>query len=154
MNFVQTAPIQEISVEGFQVVSGSMFAHLPRHLSATCTLWPDSINFSKYAIYMLNNCERIRIEVNTAKRCILVVPVTANDRDGVRWMKTKNQEIEARKMDCKQFTGPLYDAWGWDREYVYRATGQLVTYDQKVMLLFDFSYPENWKGRGLDKSNG
>ena len=91
MNFVQTAPIQEISVEGFQVVSGSMFAHLPRHLSATCTLWPDSINFSKYAIYMLNNCERIRIEVNTAKRCILVVPVTANDRDGVRWMKTKSE---------------------------------------------------------------
>lgn len=154
MSFDQIAPVQEISMDGFQVVSGSMFSNMPRSMRPTCTLWPGSINFSKYSIYLLNNCERVRIEVNTAKRCILIVPVTASDRDGVRWMKSAGQKVDARKMDCSQFTQPLYEAWGWDREYVYRAVGQLVTSDRKVMLLFDFNYPEKWKGKGLEKADG
>ena len=154
MTFDQITPMQEISIDGFQVVSGSMFAHMPRSMRPTCTIWPDSICFSKYSIYMLNNCEHVRIEVNTAKRCMLIVPVTSGDRDGVRWAKLKNQNVEARKLDCKQFTLPLYDAWDWDRLNVYRTSGQLVTADKKVMLLYDFNYPENWKGKGLEKTNG
>ena len=59
-----------------------------------------------------------------------------------------------RKLDCKHFTMPLYEAWGWDRLNVYRATGQLVTADKKVMLLFDFTYPENWRGKGMEKADG
>ena len=153
MSFDQITPIQEISIEGFKVVSSSMFSRLPRHMIPTCTLWPSSINFSKYSIYMLNKCELVRIQVNTAKRSILVVPVTASDRDGVRWMKNTKKDIESRKMDCKQFTLPLYDAWGWDKECVYRSVGQLVTYERKVMLLFDFNYPEKWKGKGLENEN-
>ena len=67
--------------------------------------------------------------------------------------RVKVSSIESRKMDCKQFTLPLYDAWGWDKECVYRSVGQLVTYERKVMLLFDFNYPEKWKGKGLENKN-
>ena len=154
MNFDQVTPIQEISIEGYQVVSGSMFSHMPRNMGPTCTIWPGSINFSKYSLFMLNKCEHVRIEVNSAKRKILIIPVTSADRDGIRWIKNGKQSIEPRKMECKQFTAPLYEAWGWDEECVYRASGQLVTADQKVMLLFDFNNPEQWKGRGLEKANG
>lgn len=37
--------IPEISIDGFKVVSGKMFAHLPRKGEPTCTLWNNSISF-------------------------------------------------------------------------------------------------------------
>ena len=66
--------LSEISLDGFQVVSGQMFAHLPRKSDATCTLWPTSISFSKQAVVLLNNCEHIRIEINPTTKGLLVVP--------------------------------------------------------------------------------
>ena len=55
--------MQEISLEGFQVVNASMFRRVSRPSAPTATIWPDSICFSKTALTLLNNCERIRIEV-------------------------------------------------------------------------------------------
>ncbi len=146
MFYEQAGPIEEISVEGFKVVSGDLFVHLPRKSEPTCTIWSNSISFSKTALIALNSCERIRIEVNPEKRCILIVPVTAKDKDGIRWIKNV-KEPQTRKMDCKQFTMQLFDMWQWRYDYVYRAPGRLVTAEQKVMLLFNFAEPENWKCR-------
>ena len=147
MVFNQLSSIKEISIDGFQVVSGNMFAHMPRTMGPSCTLWWSSINFSKYALEALNKCEHVRIEVNAAKRCLLIIPVTASDRDGVRWVKNTKGNIEPRKMECKQFTTPLFETWGWDKDCVYRATGQLVTADKKVMLLFNFNDAESWRAK-------
>ena len=146
MFYEQAGPIEEISVEGFKVVSGDLFVHLPRKSEPTCTIWSNSIRFSKTALIALNSCERIRIEVNPEKRCILIVPVTDKDKDGIWWIKNV-KEPQTRKMGCKQFTMQLFDMWQWRCDYVYRASGRLVTADQKVMLLFNFSEPENWKCR-------
>ena len=38
----------------------------------------------------------------------------------------------------------LNKMWGWNIDYIYRAQGKLVTAGNKVMLLFDFTEPENW----------
>ena len=145
--------IKEISLEGFKVVSGEMFAHLPRKTDATCTLWPTAMSFSKQALLLLGNCEHVRIEVNVQRKGLLVVPVTTKDRDCIHWIKSiKTPTI--RKMECCNFTRQLYDAWGWNPDQIYRATGRLVTADNKVMLLFEFHEAETWKrpeagGRGV-----
>lgn len=136
--------INEISLEGFQVVSGEMFKHIPRKTSPTCTLFPTAVCFSKQSILALNNCEHIRMEVNTEKKSLLVIPVTARDPDGVRWLKSI-RDSQARKIECGRFTEKLYQAWGWNPELRYRAEGRLVMADSKLMLLFDFSKPECFK---------
>ena len=136
--------LQEISMEGFQVVSGDMFRHVSRLNAPTVTLWYNSISFSKAALVALNSCERVRIEVNAKTRCILLVPVTVKDKDGIRWMKT-GKAPQARRLECKAFTSQLYEQWGWKEDFVYRTVGRIVTADNKVMLLFNFSDPENWK---------
>ena len=84
--------LSEISLEGFQVVSGQMFAHLPRKSDATCTLWATSISFSKQAVVLLNNCEHIRIEINPTTKGLLVVPVTSKDQDGIRWIQKNRMQ--------------------------------------------------------------
>lgn len=136
--------IKEISLDGFKVVSGEMFAHLPRKSDATCTLWPTSISFSKQSLVLLGNCEHVRIEVNVARKGLLVVPVNSKDRDCIRWIKSV-KEPTVRKIECSRFTRQLYEAWGLNLDQVYRAIGKLVAADNKVMLLYDFNENETWK---------
>lgn len=149
MQSEQTA-LEEISREGFQVVSSEMFMHSNRQSSPACTLWYTSISFNKMAFTALNNCERVRLEVNPKTRCLLIIPVTAKDKDGVRWSKNIKEPV-ARRIECRAFTNQLYDTWGWKQDYVYRTPGKIVTSEKKVMLLFDFSAPENWKCREKEK---
>ena len=63
-----TDEVQEISMEGFQVVGAKLFAHYQRLNVPMITLWNNSIAFSKAAISALNNCDRVRIEVNLEKK--------------------------------------------------------------------------------------
>lgn len=135
--------ITEISKDGFQVVSGEMFRRSLRLNAPAITLWYNSISFSKASLSALNNCERVRIEVNPKTRCILLIPVNVRDKDAVRWAKAM-KEPQPRKIECLGFTSQLYESWGWTEKNVYRATGRLVSCDKKVMLLFDFSDPETW----------
>ena len=144
--------IQEISRDGFQVVSGDMFRRAFRVSAPTATIWPNRISFSKAALVALNKCERVRFEVNASKRCMLVVPVTEKDKDNVRW--TKNSKDPAvRMIECVAFTSQLYESWHWENELAYRATGRIVSSDKKVMLLFDFSDAESWKYKEKEKAN-
>ena len=135
--------IREVSLDGFQVVSGQMFRNITRLNLPALTLWYNSISFSKASVLALNNCERIRIEVNPQTRCILLIPVTTRDKDAVRWAKT-GKETQPRKIECLSFTSQLFETWGWEKKNVYRSVGRLVASDKKLMLLFDFSEPETW----------
>lgn len=141
--------IQEISLEGFKVVSGELFRGQLAYDRPICTLWSDSISFSKSSVMALNSCERIRVEINLEKKCILVVPVTAKDKDNVKWLKTEKGP-QAKKITCRSLAKKLYDAWSWEEDHVYRAGGRLVTVENKVMLLYDFNNCESWifKPRG------
>ena len=144
MSTTVLTPMQEISLDGFQLVKGEMFRQANNRYDATLTIWHDSIAFSKLSVETLNNCERILLKVNAQDKRILIVPCTAKDPDSIRW--TKNiKEPCPRKMDCRPFASKLFETWGWDKDFVFRSVGKLVTSDKKVMLLFDFNDPESWK---------
>lgn len=142
MHIMET--VTDISLEGFKVVSSDYFYAPTRMQVPTLTVWDGSIGFSRQDLAMLNNCENVMIQVNTESRKIIVIPSTSKDKDAVRWIKRTNP-LEARKLTCKRLTDSLYSAWEWDINYIYRTTGKLVTANNKVMLLFDFSEPESWK---------
>ncbi len=139
--------VNEISLEGFKVVSGDFFVVSTRIQAPTLTIWETCIGFSKQDLTMLNACENVLIKINSADRKILVIPTTSKDKDAVRWVK-KLSPLEARKINCPKLTENLFKTWGWDVNYIYRSTGRLVTSGNKVMLLFDFASPEKWKKPG------
>ena len=149
-----SSTMQEINIDGFQIVSSDLFRHSYRVSEPTITLWATSICFSKASVAALNSCERIHIEVNTAQRGLLIVPATINDKNSIVWLK-KSKEPTSRKMECKPFTTQLYKLWGFQPERAYRTRGRLVTADNKVMILFDFSNPQSWiyKGKASDDYN-
>ena len=141
---LQISPIEEVSLDGFQIVSSDMFIRRPRNSDPTCSIWPNQLSFSKLAISSLNNCEYVRIEVNPKTKCLVVIPVTSSDKDGIRWVSGK-KDIFTRTMKSNRFGELIYSTWALDPDYNYRADGRLVTVNQKVMLLFDFNYAERWK---------
>ena len=136
--------VNEISLEGFQIVSSDFFTYATRTNAPTLTIWDGSIGFSKQDVLLLNSCENIMIRINAKEHKALVIPTKSNDKDAIKWVK-KLDPIEARKITCPKLTDKLYEMWGWDKDYVYRTNGRLVTSDNKVMLLFDFTSPEKWK---------
>ena len=115
--------IQEINMDGFQVVSIDMFSHTYQRTDyPAITLWVDHIAFSKSAVDALNRCERVRMEVNPQAKRILLVPVSVKDKDAIRWMTT-GKNPHGRKLECKLFAEKLFETWGWNKEYVYKAKG-------------------------------
>lgn len=139
----QMTEIEELNLDGFQVVKADMFVHLPRKGDPTCSVWPTKISFSKLCLTYLNNCEYVRIEVNPRNKRLLVVPVTSKDKDSIRWIKGQ-KDFSVRNMESRLFGQQLYKTWGLDPEYNYRSIGRLVTANQKLMMLFDFSDAEMW----------
>jgi len=140
------AEVEPISIEGFQVVSGELFSHVNSNVSPSCTIWSSGITFNRLALAALNCCERIRLEVHPKKKSLLAVPVTIKDKDSIIWRKNI-KEYAPRRMESVRFSSQIYEIWGWDPAYVYRATGHVVTVENKVMLLFDFNTPEQWKSK-------
>ena len=134
----------EISMDGFKVVSSDFFCTVSRVSAPTITVWDGSIGFSKQDLLLLNSCENVLMQINAENKKILVVPTSSKDKDALKWVK-KTNPLEAKKFSCPKLTDNLYDAWNWDKDYIYRATGRLVTVQNKVMLYFDFSEPEKWK---------
>ncbi len=136
--------VNEISMEGFQIVSSDFFSYATRSNSPTMTVWDGSIGFSKQDVLLLNSCENIMIQINAKERKALVIPTKSSDKDAIKWVK-RLDPIEARKINCPKLTDKLFEMWNWDKDYVYRTNGRLVTSGSKVMLLFDFASPEQWK---------
>lgn len=138
--------IEEISLDGFQVVSVDFFSNRTIYDTPTCTIWPSGIAFNKIALTALNNCERIRMEINPAKKCILIIPVTLKDSDAILWRKNI-KEFAPRRIESVRFSSTVYEMWGWDSNNTYRAKGRIVSAESKVMLLFDFNATESWSGK-------
>ena len=134
--------INEISLDGFQVVRGMYFS---RMLEPSFTIWYSSVSFNLATFSALNNCESVSIMVNNNTRCVIIKPVPSKDRDAVSWQKPSENQTY-KKLECSKFTHQLFDLWEWDKELHYRTNGRLVTVDKKLILLFDFTKPELWRG--------
>ena len=142
--------LEEVSLDGFQIVKSEMFLHCTQKKDPTCTLWPHRISFNKLSLMKLNNCEYIRIEVNPVTKCLLVVPAPSTDKNSIRWIKGK-KETSPRVLESRSFGSEIYKAWELDEEYNYRAVGKLVSAGKKVMLLFDFKEADVWKSNRTGK---
>ena len=133
--------LENIDLSGFQIVGSDYFTVLTK---PNITIWEDGIGFSTSAIKMLNSCSHVSILVNKDTRCILVKPVSPNDKDAVEW---KSSSGNGRKISCTRFARNLFFNWGWDTHYHYRTQGRQVVADKKPMLLFDLRAPDMYSGQ-------
>ena len=141
--------IGNINMEGFQVIHGVYFQ---RQQAPQMTLWKDAVQFNQTAYSMLSKCESVKMLLNAKSRQILVQPCLSKDPNSIAWLKNPD-DPKTMKLLCEQFTRQLFDAWGLETAYHYRAYGTLVQSDERLMLLFDFQKPEVWNGLKLVKED-
>ena len=134
--------MSEISMEGFQLVRGQLFSKAQEPFMS---IWYSSISFNKACYTALNDCGAIQLMVNSSQRKIIVKPCPSKDRDAINWQQISGK-YKSKKIECSSFMHQIFDLWGLNKELHYRATGKMVMADKKVMLLFDFSKPEPWRG--------
>ncbi len=134
--------IKEISLDGFEVVKKKCFC---RTYSPFMTLYNTAVAFNTPCIAALNNCEAVHILVNERKRSIVVTCISSSDPDAIVW--NRNKKGEYARLECSPFMKSIYEAWNLKPEYKYRADGRILQADGKVLLFFDFSSPEVWKGK-------
>jgi len=139
--------IGDISMEGFQVVRSQYFC---RQIDPVMNIWERAIAFNVPAYSALNNCESVQILVNMQDKRILVNPSHSKEPDSINWIRTP-ADPKTTRLECSLFTRQLFEKWGWDGENRYRTNGKLVKFDKKLLLLFDFSHPETWKGTKMVK---
>ena len=73
-------PVNEISLEGFKIVSGDFFCTVSRVSAPTMTVWDGSIGFSKQDLILLNSCENVIMQINAPERRVLIIPSSSKDR--------------------------------------------------------------------------
>ena len=132
----------EVSLEGYQIVPGMMFN---RATDPSMTIWYGSVAFNSVCFSTLNDCAAIQIMVNTKEKKIIIIPCPSKDKDAILWHKP-SQKQKSKKIACGKFMHPIFKMWELDKELHYRTTGRVVSSGGKEMLLFDFNYPEAWKG--------
>ena len=142
--------IGDIALDGFQVVRSQYFS---RQLEPAMTIWETSVSLNAHTYNAMNNCEAIQLLVNHKTHCILVKPVSSREQDAINW-KRSTAKPTYKKLECAAFARRLFETWGLDKNYRYRTTGKIVQCEKKIMLLFDFSDPEVWKGVKLVKEHG
>ena len=143
-----TTTIQEIGLDGYQVVRSQYFSRMNE---PTMTLWYSAVGFSAAAHEALNNCECIQLMVNEKQKSIIIKAVNSTEPEAIAWNKAKSKSA---RLECSAFTRQLYESWGLDSEVRFRTCGMIVQCKKEIMLLFNFQHPESWRGQKLVKDNG
>ena len=141
--------IDEIKLDGFQVISGNLFKKESQPL---LSMWANRIAFNKQAIKALHYCETVQLRIHPKKKQILVSPISSSDKDAIAWCKTTELK-QPLKLECNTLTSQIYSMWGWNKYWHYRTYGKQVKSNGKVMLLFDFSDCECFDGNKPVKNN-
>ena len=130
--------LDEVSMDGFTIVNGEFFK---KPIEPLLTIRDHSFTFNGAAYKALNLVNSIQLFVHITYRRILVTPASSDDQNSLLWLKNPD-DLSSHSLECTSFARQLFQAYGWILKNAYRSTGRLVTTNNKVMLLFDFSNPE------------
>ncbi|HCS35971.1 MAG TPA: hypothetical protein DIW48_04630 [Sphaerochaeta sp.] len=142
--------IQNITLDGFQVVQGQLFKN---ERSPVMTIYTNEVAFAREAHAALNNCAAIQLLVNVGNRTIIVRPSASTDEHAIVWER-QLKDTYVPRFHCPCLTRQLYALWNWNTNYRYKTDGRLVRCEKKVMILFDFNEAKPFDGLAAVNENG
>ncbi|MBO4982670.1 MAG: hypothetical protein J6D23_01305 [Clostridia bacterium] len=141
MNF--NLDLQEITLDGFQVVSSKFFG---KQNGPVMSMQRKCIVFNSAAVKQLNNCEAIQIMINEAQKVVLIKPVPSHDSEAVLW--NKGEKKQYARLECVGLVKHLMEKWKFDSDIKYLVNGRLVRVENKVMMVFDFKDCQRFDSTG------
>ena len=137
---------EAIDLKDYKVVSAQLFRF---DKAPFMNIYPKKISFSNEARGMLNNCQAIRIMINEQKKTIAIRAMPPSESNTLVWAKEGIKGTYIPQYLCPKLTGHLYSIWGWDVNRRYKASGVLVQFSGRPLIVFDFSsadsFPTKWE---------
>ena len=89
------------------------------------TISPDGIRFSTGCIRECKNTAYISMVILEDKKTLIVRMSGENKNDSLRWSYEREGKTYGRKIIGRDFSDRIYAMMDWDREYNYKAEGEL-----------------------------
>lgn len=135
-----------IDLRDYKVVSAQLFRF---DKAPYMNIFPKKISFSNEARGMLNNCQAIRIMINEQKKTVAIRAMPPSESNTLVWSKEGKKDSYIPQYLCPKLTSHLYEIWGWNMNLRYKASGMLVQFSGRPLIVFDFSeadsFPLKWE---------
>ncbi len=126
-------------LRGFEIARAQFFCSAQK-IRATFSM--DYIIFSANALQKLDNSEYAELLVHPQKRLLAVRKCKKENRNSVKWATGVSGKMAPKTLACAAYISTLFDLFGWNKNYRYRASGVRRQRGDEAVLLFDLAETE------------
>jgi len=137
---VEEEPIQfsvaagDFDMRGFEITRSEFFDTRGRPY---VTFQEKKIKFSVECVRRFANQEKMELLVHPFKHQFAARPAAESNRNAVEWSKRSDSVLRPKDISAAAFSDNLYELFGWNKDYKYRATGALYQTDEEAAYIFD-----------------
>lgn len=137
---VEEEPVQfsvaagDFDMRGFEITRSEFFDTRGRPY---VTFQDKRIKFSVECVRRFGQQTKMELLVHPGKQQFAARPAADSCRNSVVWSKQSNRIAQPKEISAAAFSDNLYDLFGWNREYKYRATGALYQTEEESAYIFN-----------------
>ena len=138
---------EQVSLAGFQVTRGELFAHLRE---PAITIWEDRIKFNMACLRRFPQVTHIQLLIHPDQKRLIIRPCEPDTPDALRWATkgVNSDELKNRDMICRVFAARVFDLMGWIKGYRYKMLGKPAVSNGEALYLFKLTDFETFVSSG------
>lgn len=141
--------VDEIQIDGFQVVRREYFAHL---FEPAVSIKVDAITFNCACIRKFPNVQYIQLLINPEQKRLVIKPCDEDAKDAIKWCNIKNGKQSPRTINCKIFGAKLFDMLKWSITYRYKLLGLIAKSNGEQIAAFSLEDTEVYPAKEIDEN--
>lgn len=124
----------DFDMRGFEITRSEFFDTRGRPY---VTFQEKKIKFSVECVRRFDKQERMELLVHPFKHQFAARPAAESNRNAIEWSKRSDSVMRPKDISSAAFSDNLYELFGWNKDYKYRATGALYQTDEESAYIFD-----------------
>lgn len=124
---------------GFEIARTQFFGSV-RKIRATFSM--EYILFSIDALQKLDSPEYVEFLIHPQKRLFAVRKCGKDSRTGIKWASGASGKMTPKTLPCAAYISTLFELFGWNQNYRYRAGGVRRQRGEESILIFDLTETE------------
>lgn len=124
---------------GFEIARTQFFGSA-RKIRATFSM--EYILFSIDALQKLDSPEYVEFLIHPQKRLFAVRKCGKDRRTGIKWASGASGKMTPKTLPCAAYISTLFELFGWNQNYRYRAGGVRRQRGEESILIFDLTETE------------
>ena len=142
---IPSAPLEikaqsgDFDFRGYEIARGQFF-DTANKIGVSFT--SDSITFTTEAIRKFNNASLVELLIHPTKKLFAVRPCQKDNRNAVKWIKIRNENIAPRTISGAAYLPTLFKLLGWNTNHKHRIMGVCRQRENDIVLIFNLKDTE------------